>query len=139
MSPQPGCHRWRTAPASRLEVADGNQPARRSRPPCPCRDRRQAETAHVARFLQEQADPAAVPALRQAAELDLPYREYDQARALSRKCMWALSDIRNAEAIAALQSLSKSRNPVVRDLATYHLAKVRNGEPPSRVSQRRER
>ena len=93
----------------------------------------------VARFLQELADPAAVPALRQAAELDLPYREYDEARALSRRCMWALSDIRNADAIAALESLSHSRNPVVRDLAVYHLAKVRKGEPPSRVSHRRDR
>ena len=90
----------------------------------------------VARFLQELADPAAVPALRQAAELDLPYREYDAARALSRKCLWALSDVRNTEAIAALELLSRSRNPVVRDLAVYHLAKVRKGEPPSRVSQR---
>jgi hypothetical protein len=90
----------------------------------------------IARFLQELADPAAVPALRQAAELDLPYREYDEARALARKCMRALSDIRNPEAIAALQSLSHSHDPAVRDLAAYHLAKVRNGEPPSRVSQR---
>lgn len=90
----------------------------------------------VARFLQEFADPTAVPALREAAELDLPYREYDESRALSRKCMWALSDIRTSEAVAALESLSHSRNPVVRDLAAYHLAKVRNGEPPSRMSQR---
>jgi hypothetical protein len=90
----------------------------------------------IARALQQLADPAAVPALRHAAELDLPYLEYDEDRALSRKCMWALSDIRTAEAVAALESLSHSSNPVVRDLATYHLAKVRNGEPPSRVSQR---
>ncbi|NJC71935.1 HEAT repeat domain-containing protein [Planosporangium thailandense] len=90
----------------------------------------------VARYLQELADPAAVPALRRAAELDLPYLEYDENRALSRKCMWALSDIRTDAAVAALESLSHSDNVVVRDLAAYHLAKVRNGEPPSRVSQR---
>jgi hypothetical protein len=90
----------------------------------------------VARFLQELADPAAVPALHHATELDLPYLEYDENRALSRKCMWALSDIRTEEAIVALESLSQSENVVVSDLAAYHLAKVRNGEPPSRVSQR---
>ncbi|MEH0981448.1 HEAT repeat domain-containing protein [Micromonospora sp. CPCC 205556] len=91
----------------------------------------------VARALQQLSDPAAVPALRHASELDLPYREYDDVRALSRKCMWALSDIRTEEAVAALEALShSSNNSVVRNLAAYHLAKVRNGEPPSRVSRR---
>jgi HEAT repeat protein len=94
------------------------------------------EHEDVARALQQLADPVAVPALRHATEMDLPYREYDEARALSRKCMWALSDIRTEAAVAALESLSQSNNDVVRDLAVYHLAKVRNGEPPSRVSRR---
>jgi HEAT repeat protein len=85
----------------------------------------------VARALQLLGDNNAVPALRYTAELDLPCRDYDDYRALSRKCMWALSDIRTADAVAALESLVQSRNPRVRELAQYHLAKVRNGEPPS--------
>ncbi|SNT51354.1 hypothetical protein SAMN05421812_1088 [Asanoa hainanensis] len=90
----------------------------------------------VARLLQQLADPAAVPALHRAAELDLPYLAYDGNRALSRKCMWALSDIRTGDAIAALESLARSPDLVVRDLAAYHLAKIRNGEPPSPASRR---
>jgi hypothetical protein len=90
----------------------------------------------IARALQLLRDPAAVPALRRAAELDFPYREYDEFRALSRKCMWALIDIRTDEAVRALESLTESNDAIVRDLAAYHLAKVRNGEPPSPGSRR---
>jgi GNAT superfamily N-acetyltransferase len=91
----------------------------------------------VASTLQAFADPAAVPALRAAAELDFPYREYDEdIRALSRKCMWALSDTRTPEAVAALESLTRSSNARVRELATHHLAKVHNGQPPSRMGER---
>ncbi|MDG4824616.1 hypothetical protein O7635_22430 [Asanoa sp. WMMD1127] len=92
---------------------------------------------NIARFLQEYADPRAVPALRRAADMEFAYRDFDDSRALSRKCMWALSDIRTAEAVAALESLTGSADERVRDLAAYHLAKVRDGEPPSRVSGRR--
>ncbi len=90
----------------------------------------------VARALRQLSDPASVPALRRAAELDLPYLAYDEGRALSRKCRWALSDIRTEEAVAALEALSRSSNDVVRVLAHRHLVKVRNHEPPSPGSRR---
>ena len=89
----------------------------------------------VARLLQELADPASVPALRRGAELDLPYA-VDDGRALSRRCLWALSDIRTPEAVVALDERALSSRATVRDLALHHRAKVRNGEPPSRVSRR---
>ena len=89
----------------------------------------------IARLLQELADPASVPALRRGAELDLPY-VVDDGRALSRRCLWALSDIRTPEAVVAIDELTLSPKATVRDLAVYHRAKVRDGEPPSRVSHR---
>ena len=86
----------------------------------------------VAGLLQRFADPASVPALHRCAELDLPYRAHDDRRALSRKCMWALSDIRTDEAVTALEQLTQSPDATVRELAAHHLAKVRNDEPVSR-------
>jgi HEAT repeat protein len=78
----------------------------------------------MAASLQDLADPRAVPALRRAAELDLPYRDYDDdVRSLARKCMWALTDIGTAEAVGALAELARSPHPVVRKLAEHHLSK----------------
>jgi HEAT repeat protein len=93
----------------------------------------------VASALQQLSDPLAVPALRQAAELDLPYLAYDQDRALSRKCMWALSDIRTHDAAIALESLALSSNDTVRDLAVRHLAKIHNSQPRAPGSRRSRR
>ena len=85
----------------------------------------------LARDLQRFSDPRAVPALRQAAEIQLEYLSYNDGQALHRKCMWALSDIRTAEAVTALEELIRSPIEHVRELAAYHLAKVRNNEPRS--------
>jgi hypothetical protein len=80
----------------------------------------------VARALQRLADPRAIPALRQAAEMDFARREYDEdIRALARKCMWALTGIGTDEAIEALTELSWSAHPVIRQLAEHHLTKHR--------------
>jgi hypothetical protein len=85
----------------------------------------------IAQTLQWIGGDESVPALRECAELDLAYRDHDDLRALSRKCLWALSDIRTPDAVAALEALTGSSIPRVRELAGYHLAKVRNGEPRS--------
>jgi HEAT repeat protein len=90
----------------------------------------------VALALQELSDPAAVPALLRAAVMDLPYLEHDENRALSRKCIWALSDIRTQDAIAALALLAESKKDVVWELAVGHMIKIINGGPPSQRSQR---
>jgi hypothetical protein len=93
---------------------------------------------NIASSLQDYADPGSVPALRQGAEIQLEYRTWDDGRPLHRKCMWALSDIRTPEAVTALEELTRSRIEHVRELAEYHLAKVRNNQAPaSHVGRRR--
>jgi hypothetical protein len=53
--------------------------------------------------------------------------------------MWALSDIRDDDAVIALELLALSSSDIVRDLADRHLAKIRNSEPRSPGSRRSRR
>lgn len=85
----------------------------------------------IAGLLQWVGGDESVPALRAAAEAEFAYRDFDDSRTLTRRCVWALSDIRTPGAVAALEALAGSAVPRVRELAEYHLAKVRNGEPRS--------
>jgi hypothetical protein len=78
---------------------------------------------NIARWLQDLADPRAIPTLRRVAEMHFEYRAYDDYGALSRKCLWALTAIGTPDAVEAIRELTASEQPVVRDLALHHLAK----------------
>lgn len=52
--------------------------------------------------------------------------DYDDMRALSKKCMWALSAINTPEAINKLELLQKSSDPIIKENATFQLEQVVN-------------
>jgi hypothetical protein len=85
----------------------------------------------VARWLRQLREPRSVPALHRAALANFAYRDYDEARALTRKCLWALTDIGDAPAVSAIESLSRSEDPIIRALAEHHLVKVRARRSPT--------
>lgn len=52
--------------------------------------------------------------------------DYDDMRALAKKCMWALSAIRTPAAIQKLQLLQCSDDPIIKENATFQLEHVVN-------------
>lgn len=80
----------------------------------------------VARWLQELRDPRSVPALYRGARANFAYRDYDEVRALTRKCLWALTHIGDDSAVSAIEALAEEEDPVIRRLAEHHLAKVQH-------------
>jgi hypothetical protein len=67
----------------------------------------------VAMALQRISSPASVPALAHLAEWVPTYLDYDDARALATKAIWALRSIRDDAAHQVLESLAESDDSIV--------------------------
>ncbi|MBY0536941.1 MAG: HEAT repeat domain-containing protein [Chitinophagaceae bacterium] len=66
-------------------------------------------------------DPKSVDKLYEVA-LDVP--DYDDMRAIAKKCMWALSAINTSEAIQKLKLLEKVDDPIIKENAAFELEQV---------------
>lgn len=66
-------------------------------------------------------DPKSVDKLFEVA-LDVP--DYDDMRAIAKKCIWALSAINTPEAIQKLKLLEKVDDPIIKENATFQLEQV---------------
>lgn len=66
-------------------------------------------------------DPGSVDKLFEAA-LNVP--DYDDMRAIAKKCMWALSAINTPESIQKLKLLEKVDDPIIKENATFQLEQV---------------
>ena len=66
-------------------------------------------------------DPKSVDKLYEVA-LDVP--DYDDMRAIAKKCMWVLSAINTSEAVQKLNMLAKSDDLIIKDNATFQLEEV---------------
>lgn len=71
--------------------------------------------------------PRAVDALYRAAAAEFPYRSYDDAHSLAVKAIYALSAIRNDEAVDRLEALANSGVQVVAETARDHLRRITSG------------
>jgi hypothetical protein len=68
-------------------------------------------------------DPKSINKLYDVA-VNVP--DYDDMRAVAKKCMWALSAINTPEAIEKLKLLQKSDDPIIKENATFQLAQLVN-------------
>ena len=68
-------------------------------------------------------DPRSIDKLYDVA-VNVP--DYDDMRALAKKCMWALSSINTPEAVGKLELLRKSNDPIIKENATFQLEEVVN-------------
>ncbi|UIR56451.1 HEAT repeat domain-containing protein [Sphingobacterium sp. SRCM116780] len=68
-------------------------------------------------------DPKSIDKLYEIA-VNVP--DYDDMRALAKKCMWALSDINTPEAIQKLELLSNSDDFIIKENALFQLHQVIN-------------
>lgn len=66
-------------------------------------------------------DPKSVDKLYDVA-INVP--DYDEMRALAKKCMWALSAINTKEAIQKLEVLQHYEDPIIKENATFQLEQV---------------
>lgn len=66
-------------------------------------------------------DPKSVDKLYDVA-VNVP--DYDDMRALAKKCMWALSSINTPEAVEKLKLLRESNDPIIKENATFQLEEV---------------
>jgi len=66
-------------------------------------------------------DPKSVDKLYEVA-LDVP--DYDDMRAIAKKCMWVLSAINTSEAVQKLKMLAKSDDLIIKDNAAFQLEEV---------------
>lgn len=66
-------------------------------------------------------DPKSVDKLYEVA-LDVP--DYDDMRAIAKKCMWALSAVNTPEAIQKLKLLKKVDDPIIKENAIFQLEEV---------------
>lgn len=66
-------------------------------------------------------DPKSVDKLFEVA-VDVP--DYDDMRAIAKKCMWALSAINTPEAVEKLKQLEKVDDPIIKENATFQLEQV---------------
>lgn len=66
-------------------------------------------------------DPKSVDQLYEVA-INVP--DYDDMRALAKKCMWSLSAINTPEAIQKLKLLQSCNDPIIEENATFQLEQV---------------
>ncbi len=69
-------------------------------------------------------DPRSINKLYDLA-INVP--NYDDMRALAKKCMWALKAINTVESFEKLKLLKKSKDPIIKENATFQL---KTSEPP---------
>lgn len=72
----------------------------------------------IVNLLEEVADPRAVEKLYQVA-IDIP--DYDDMRALAKKCMWALRAINTKESIEKLTTLKNHKDEIISENAVFML------------------
>ncbi len=70
----------------------------------------------VARALQDLKDPRSIDVLYKTAQRKFAYLEYNDSKALARKCIWALADIGTVAAHQKLQALAKLSD---KEIAAY--------------------
>jgi hypothetical protein len=75
----------------------------------------------IVELLEIIKDPKATNKLYEVA-INVP--DYDEMRALAKKCMWALSSINTNESIEKLKKLAKSDDSLIAENALFHLEKV---------------
>ena len=80
----------------------------------------------IIRFLQDAADPYAIPFLEQAVLLkpSLEYLSYDDYGAYYKKCFWALRAIGTTEAVEVIEQFAVSDDPIIKEQARYRLSKI---------------
>ena len=66
-------------------------------------------------------DPKSIIKLYDLA-INIP--DYDDMRALAKKCMWAMSAVNTAEAIKKLKLLQKSNDPIIKENASFQLEQL---------------
>lgn len=66
-------------------------------------------------------DPKSVNKLYEVA-LDVP--DYDEMRAIAKKCIWALSAVNTPEAVQKLKLLTKVDDPIIKENAIFELEVV---------------
>lgn len=66
-------------------------------------------------------DPKSIDKLYEFA-IDFP--DYDEMRAIAKKCIWALSAINTPEAIQKLKLLEKVDDPIIKENATFELGQI---------------
>lgn len=66
-------------------------------------------------------DPKSVGKLYEVA-INVP--DYDEMRAIAKKCIWALSAINTPEAIQKLKLLEKVNDPIIQENATFELGQI---------------
>lgn len=71
-------------------------------------------------ILEQIKDPKSVDKLYKIA-VNIP--DYDDMRALAKKCIWALSAINTSESIEKLKLLQAFDDPIIRENATFQLNK----------------
>lgn len=75
----------------------------------------------IVTLLESIKDPTSVDKLYEVA-LNVP--DYDDMRALAKKCMWALSAINTPEAVEKLRLLQQMDDVVIKENATFQLEEV---------------
>jgi hypothetical protein len=73
--------------------------------------------------LDELRDAGLVDLFYEATQVIPKYLEYDDARALAVKAIWALGNIGSRLADEKLQIISQSNNPILRDAALHQLTR----------------
>lgn len=75
----------------------------------------------IAMILKRINDSSTVDCLFSAAHLNLKYLDYDDTYQFARKCIKALSEINNNEAIEKLRILAENNNKIIRKYAIKEL------------------
>ncbi len=77
-------------------------------------------------YLQDFADPYAIPFLREAVLMKprLSYLDYDDYGSYYKKCFWALNAIGTDHAIATIEEFASSNDSVIKREALYRLSKI---------------
>jgi hypothetical protein len=76
----------------------------------------------IADALQNLRDPSSVGPLYRASTMQFDYLSYDDSSAFARKCIWALHDIGNSEAVEKLNLLSTHEREDIREYARKRLS-----------------
>jgi hypothetical protein len=79
------------------------------------------EHENIAMLLKDFKDPSTVNCLFDATHLQFDYLDYDDNYQFARKCIKALADIDNEEAINKLHLLTQHDNPIIGDYAAKEL------------------
>jgi len=89
----------------------------------------QFEHGAIIGYLQDFADPYAIPFLRDAVLMKprLVYLDHDDYGSYYKKCFWALKAIGTSGAIAVIQEFASSTDSIIRKESLYRLSKIARG------------